>query len=66
MIRQVTLCFRKYRILDDCSRMRDIISSLPEDRHFVPAILIVVWADGGSKGSPKDFLEMVCGLTLSL
>ncbi|KAJ7145418.1 hypothetical protein C8R43DRAFT_1012730 [Mycena crocata] len=34
----------KYRILDDCSRLRDIVKSLPDKRHFMPSLLLVVWA----------------------
>ncbi|KAJ7430961.1 hypothetical protein B0H11DRAFT_1679179, partial [Mycena galericulata] len=34
---------RKYRVLDDCCRLRDIIKALPEKRHFVPSLLLIVW-----------------------
>ncbi|KAJ7749297.1 hypothetical protein DFH07DRAFT_829171 [Mycena maculata] len=56
---------RKYRILDDCSRLRDIIKALPEKRHFVPSLLLVVWTADESAASaelpmlPTDFLDMV-------
>lgn len=36
---------RKYRILDDCSRLRDILETLPSRRHFVPSIITVSWAE---------------------
>ncbi|KAL5500924.1 SAC3 [Sanghuangporus vaninii] len=34
---------RKYRVLDDCSRLRDLISMLPEDRHYTPSLLFINW-----------------------
>ncbi|TFK63645.1 hypothetical protein BDN72DRAFT_847389 [Pluteus cervinus] len=36
---------RKYRILDDCSRLRDVINGLPPKRIFMPALLVIEWAD---------------------
>ncbi|KAJ7241021.1 hypothetical protein B0H12DRAFT_1133993 [Mycena haematopus] len=56
---------RKYRILDDCSRLRDIIKALPEKRHFVPSLLLFIWAAeepqsaSDSASLPGDFLDMV-------
>ncbi|KAJ6590462.1 hypothetical protein DFH09DRAFT_205833 [Mycena vulgaris] len=56
---------RKYRVLDDCSRLRDIIKALPAKRHFVPALLLFVWAADEPASSsdpsnlPGDFLDMV-------
>ncbi|KAF7326366.1 Nuclear export factor [Mycena venus] len=56
---------RKYRILDDCSRLRDIIKALPEKRHFVPSLLLFVWAADEPVSPadvvplPGDFLDMV-------
>ncbi|KAJ7442519.1 SAC3 domain-containing protein [Mycena galericulata] len=56
---------RKYRVLDDCSRLRDIIKALPEKRHFVPSLLLVVWTadepavSSHSPSLPGDFLDMV-------
>ncbi|KAJ2912862.1 hypothetical protein MD484_g7546, partial [Candolleomyces efflorescens] len=32
---------RKYRVLDDCARLRDIVKSFPSRRYFVPSILFV-------------------------
>ncbi|KAL5480289.1 SAC3_1 [Sanghuangporus weigelae] len=34
---------RKYRVLDDCSRLRDVISMLPEDRYYTPSLLFINW-----------------------
>ncbi|KAJ7615024.1 SAC3 domain-containing protein [Mycena polygramma] len=56
---------RKYRVLDDCSRLRDIIKALPERRHFVPSLLLIVWAGDEPASStnsallPGDFLDMI-------
>ncbi|KAJ7484620.1 SAC3 domain-containing protein [Mycena latifolia] len=56
---------RKYRILDDCSRLRDIIKALPAKRHFVPSLLLFVWAadepasSSDSSNLPADFLDMI-------
>ncbi|KAJ7750571.1 hypothetical protein B0H16DRAFT_1318561, partial [Mycena metata] len=35
---------RKYRVLDECSRLRELIKALPDKRHFVPSLLLFVWA----------------------
>ncbi|KAJ7136142.1 hypothetical protein C8R44DRAFT_769794 [Mycena epipterygia] len=56
---------RKYRVLDDCSRLRDIINALPAKRHFVPSLLLFVWAadepasSSDSSNLPQDFLDMI-------
>ncbi|KAF8658196.1 hypothetical protein AX16_002118 [Volvariella volvacea WC 439] len=34
---------RKYRALDDCSRLRDIVKSFPEKRYFTPSLLVFQW-----------------------
>lgn len=52
---------RKYRILDDCSRLRDIVEILrsqPKFR-FVPALLIVTWSDENEIDVAPDFEDMV-------
>jgi hypothetical protein len=49
---------RKYRMLDDCSRLRDIIESLPPDRHFIPSLLTISWS-GEEPNSSSDFNDMV-------
>ncbi|KAF9062122.1 SAC3/GANP/Nin1/mts3/eIF-3 p25 family-domain-containing protein [Rhodocollybia butyracea] len=38
---------RKYHILDDCSRLRDILDSISEheDKFFVPSLVIVHWEE---------------------
>ncbi|KAK7046765.1 nuclear export factor [Favolaschia claudopus] len=56
---------RKYRILDDCTRLRDIINALPENRHFVPSLLLFVWTADEAESTSEtvllkgDLLDMV-------
>ncbi|KAG0696325.1 SAC3/GANP/Nin1/mts3/eIF-3 p25 family-domain-containing protein [Suillus ampliporus] len=52
---------RKYRMLDDCARLRDIIESLPPDRHFIPSLLTISWSGGGPDSS-ADFNDMVAAI----
>lgn len=52
---------RKYRMLDDCSRLRDIIESLPPDRHFIPSLLTISWS-GGEPDSSADFNDMIAAI----
>ncbi|KLO12076.1 hypothetical protein SCHPADRAFT_436815 [Schizopora paradoxa] len=47
---------RKYRVLDECSRLREIIESLPLLRHFTPSILVIMW---DHPGEYKDLLDML-------
>ncbi|KAJ7637048.1 SAC3 domain-containing protein [Roridomyces roridus] len=48
---------RKQCILDDCYRLREIIESLPERRHFVPSLLFFLWA-AEERPLPGDLLDM--------
>ncbi|KAG6812812.1 hypothetical protein H0H92_000270 [Tricholoma furcatifolium] len=50
---------RKYRILDDCTRLRDIVQAFPAKRHFSPSLLIISWTEGGEAESASDFRDMV-------
>ncbi|KAH8113131.1 SAC3/GANP/Nin1/mts3/eIF-3 p25 family-domain-containing protein [Phellopilus nigrolimitatus] len=50
---------RKYRILDDCARLRDIIAMLPDRRHYSPAILFVNWDSKLANDIVPDISEMV-------
>jgi hypothetical protein len=52
---------RKYRMLDDCSRLRDIIESLPPDRHFIPSLLTVSWSSR-EPDSSSDFSDMIAAI----
>ncbi|PBK88024.1 hypothetical protein ARMGADRAFT_997515 [Armillaria gallica] len=50
---------RKYRLLDDCSRLRDIIKSLPDNRHYVPSLLAIWWAEEENAQPASEFADMV-------
>ncbi|KAF9466728.1 SAC3/GANP/Nin1/mts3/eIF-3 p25 family-domain-containing protein [Collybia nuda] len=50
---------RKYRVLDDCARLRDTIQALPPTRYFRPSILVLYWAEGEQAKPPTDFLDML-------
>ncbi|KAH7906674.1 SAC3/GANP/Nin1/mts3/eIF-3 p25 family-domain-containing protein [Hygrophoropsis aurantiaca] len=49
---------RKYRILDDCTRLREIIQALPSSRHYLPSLLTISWSAADADTSP-DFNDMV-------
>ena len=50
---------RKYRVLDDCARLRDIIKSFPSGRYFVPSLLVITWSTEGETQQVSDFFQMV-------
>lgn len=50
---------RKYRVLDDCARLREVIETLPDDRHFIPSILFILWNEDNSEMLPDDLRHMV-------
>ncbi|KAF5340886.1 hypothetical protein D9758_012172 [Tetrapyrgos nigripes] len=50
---------RKYRALDDCARLRDIIKALLAKRCFIPSLLVLYWSEGSSTTPAPDFLDMV-------
>lgn len=50
---------RKYRILDDCSRLRDIIQAFPSERRFLPSLLIISWIEQDHATIATDFIDMV-------
>jgi hypothetical protein len=56
---------RKYRVLDDCARLREVIETFPEDRHFIPSILFVLWGEDEAEALPDDLRLMVCSLLSS-
>ncbi|TFK19237.1 hypothetical protein FA15DRAFT_689578 [Coprinopsis marcescibilis] len=35
---------RKYLVLDDCSRLREIVQSFPKRRYYEPSLLVICWA----------------------
>jgi len=49
---------KKYRILDDCSRLRDIIKALPATRRFIPSLLVISWTEEESHLA-SDLFDMV-------
>ncbi|KAI0357231.1 hypothetical protein OH77DRAFT_1422786 [Trametes cingulata] len=51
---------RKYRVLDDCARLRDIFESrLPSDEeHYLPCLLVINWSEKGDDENTGDFMEM--------
>jgi len=53
---------RKYRGLDDCSRLRDIIDALPARRHFVPSLLTISWTDPERNDTIPDLYNMISKL----
>ena len=50
---------RKYRVLDDCARLREVIETFPEDRHFIPSVLFILWGEDESETLPDDLRRMV-------
>ncbi|PPQ99374.1 hypothetical protein CVT24_009204 [Panaeolus cyanescens] len=50
---------KKYRILDDCSRLRELMQSLPPKRHFIPSLLVICWAEGSDMALTTDFFDMI-------
>ncbi|KAI9455637.1 SAC3/GANP/Nin1/mts3/eIF-3 p25 family-domain-containing protein [Boletus coccyginus] len=48
---------RKYRVLEDCTRLREIIEAFPADRHYVPSLLCIAWSER-DLDSFKDFDDM--------
>lgn len=50
---------KKYRILDDCTRLRDVLLKLPEGRHFIPSLLMILWSEQQPSALGSDLREMV-------
>ena len=51
---------RKYRVLDDCARFREVVETFPEDRHFITSVLFILWNEDDSETLPDDLGRMVC------
>ncbi|CAL1701855.1 unnamed protein product [Somion occarium] len=50
---------RKYRVIDDCARLRDVMQGLHNsDMRFRPTLLIIQWSDGVDSDEASDFTEM--------
>lgn len=58
---EILICYahRKYRVLDDCARLRDIVALLPEGRHYSPSLLFINWDAKPGSDVHKDILDMV-------
>ncbi|KAF5344851.1 hypothetical protein D9756_011184 [Leucocoprinus leucothites] len=54
---------KKYCVLDDCSRLRDIMDLLSSKRHYVPSLLILRWGSGDQSKAvveaEDEFVNMV-------
>ncbi len=52
---------RKYRVLDDCARLRDIISALPpaEERRYDVCLLVINWSEVEDSEKTRDLVDMV-------
>ncbi|KZT03060.1 uncharacterized protein LAESUDRAFT_729568 [Laetiporus sulphureus 93-53] len=51
---------KKYRVLDDCSRLRDIIKNLPAAEHlrFTPTLVVLQWSAEKENEAAQDFVNM--------
>ncbi|KAH9172536.1 SAC3/GANP/Nin1/mts3/eIF-3 p25 family-domain-containing protein [Lactarius sanguifluus] len=49
---------KKYRVLDDCARLREVVEKFPEDRHFIPSVLFVLWGEDEAETLPGDLHRM--------
>ncbi|KAI0707481.1 SAC3/GANP/Nin1/mts3/eIF-3 p25 family-domain-containing protein [Cerioporus squamosus] len=51
---------KKYRVLDDCARLRDIISALPpaEERRYDPCLLVINWSEVEDSEKTRDLVDM--------
>ncbi|KAH9023008.1 SAC3/GANP/Nin1/mts3/eIF-3 p25 family-domain-containing protein [Lactarius hengduanensis] len=50
---------KKYRVLDDCARLREVVEKFPEDRHFIPSVLFIFWGEDEAETLPGDLHRMV-------
>lgn len=50
---------RKYRVLDDCARLRTVLEGLSGKRFYNPALLTFCWARDLESYNAQDFFEMV-------
>ena len=52
---------RKYRVIDDCARLRDVLEALPppERRHYVPCLLVIDWSDNEDTEKTRDLVDTV-------
>ncbi|KZT30237.1 hypothetical protein NEOLEDRAFT_1054522 [Neolentinus lepideus HHB14362 ss-1] len=50
---------RKYRVLDDYARFRDVLESLPEARYYSTSVVFVIWAEEDQQAMYNDMFETV-------
>lgn len=50
---------RKYRILDDCARLREIVKKIPGQRYYNPSLLALCWTRDPTSYKAPDFFDMV-------
>ena len=55
---------RKYRVIDDCARLRDILETRlsPDQERYTPCLLVINWSEKEDDANTRDFVEMVCFL----
>lgn len=57
---------RKYRILDDCARLRDVVEAYKKSQpRFKPSLAIITWAEKDGPEAAPDFGDMVKELRAS-
>ena len=58
---EADLVNRKYRVIDDCARLRDILDSLPpeDERHYTPCLLVIGWSEKDDSDNLRDLVDMV-------
>ncbi|KAM5541518.1 hypothetical protein V8D89_004708 [Ganoderma adspersum] len=51
---------KKYRVIDDCARLRDVLEALPhpERRHYIPCLLVIDWSDDEDTEKTRDLVDM--------
>ncbi|KAG6330558.1 hypothetical protein ID866_8530 [Astraeus odoratus] len=49
---------KKYRVLDDCARLREVFETLPPNRHYIPSLICISWSSDPPDVT-KDFDGMV-------
>jgi hypothetical protein len=58
----IAYVYRKYRVLDDCARLRDIVKSFPGRRYYVPSILFIAHVHNAEPYG--ELFSMVSALSL--
>ncbi|KAI0764227.1 SAC3/GANP/Nin1/mts3/eIF-3 p25 family-domain-containing protein [Trametes elegans] len=51
---------RKYRVIDDCARLRDILETRlpPEEERYTPSLVVINWSENPDDASTRDFVDM--------